>query len=57
MVKIDRLLGNSRAVVCCKLIFDQITYKFLGKKFYRKLYISIVFCRNSIENYRFSIEF
>ena len=27
MVKIDRLLGNSRAVVCCKLIFDQITYK------------------------------
>ena len=27
MVKIDQLLGNSRAVVCCKLIFDQITYK------------------------------
>ena len=27
MVKIDRLLGNSRAVVCCKLIFDQITHK------------------------------
>ena len=27
MVKIDQLLGNSRAVVCCKLIFDLIKYK------------------------------
>ena len=27
MVKIDQLLGNSRVVVCCKLIFVKITYK------------------------------
>ena len=41
MVKIDRLLGNSRAVVCCKLIFDQITHKKLqsetcGRKYTNK---------------------
>ena len=32
MAKIDRHLGNSRAVVCCKLIFDQITHKLLNHK-------------------------
>ena len=26
MVKINKLLGNSRVVVCCKLIFSQTTY-------------------------------